>query len=107
MSLQEITDADFAAEVLTSHVPVLVEWWAEWCGPCRQLAPVLEKLDEERGESLRVVRINQDQQPLRAAEHRVLGLPTMILFRDGAPVLQLAGARTKASIERSIDAALE
>ncbi|WGY01714.1 thioredoxin domain-containing protein [Nocardioides sp. QY071] len=107
MSLQEITDADFAAEVLTSDVPVLVEWWAEWCGPCRQLAPVLEKLDDERGEALRVVRINQDQQPLRAAEHRVLGLPTMILFRDGAPVLQLAGARTKASIERSIDAALE
>ena len=107
MSLQEITDADFAAEVLTSDVPVLVEWWAEWCGPCRQLAPVLEKLDEERGESLRVVRINQDQQPLRAAEHRVLGLPTMILFRDVGPVLQLAGAGTTDSIVRSNDAALE
>ncbi len=106
MTLQEITDADFATEVLSSDVPVLVEWWAQWCGPCRQIAPVLEKLDEERGESLRVVRMNQDEQPIRAAEHRVLGLPTMILFRDGAPVLQLAGARTKASIERSIDAAL-
>lgn len=107
MSLQEITDADFATEVLTSDVPVLVEWWAQWCGQCRQLAPVLERLDEERGEALRVVRINQDEQPLRAAEHRVLGLPAMILFRDGQPLLQLAGARTKASLDRAIDAALE
>ncbi|WGX97255.1 co-chaperone YbbN [Nocardioides sp. L-11A] len=107
MTVQEITDADFATEVLTSGVPVLVEWWAQWCGPCRQLAPVLERLDEERGETLRVVRINQDEQPLRAAEHRVLGLPAMILFRDGQPLLQLAGARTKATLDRAIDAALE
>lgn len=107
MTVQEITDADFETEVLTSGVPVLVEWWAQWCGPCRQLAPVLERLDEERGETLRVVRINQDEQPLRAAEHRVLGLPTMILFRDGRPLLQLAGARTKATLDRAIDTALE
>ena len=103
MTLQEITDADFEAEVLGSDVPVLVEWWAEWCGPCRQLAPVLEKLDDERGEALRVVRINQDLEPV---SYTHLTLPTMIVFCGGEPVHELRGARPKAALDREIDHAL-
>ena len=107
MTLQQITDADFEREVLASDVPVLVEWWATWCGPCRQVAPVLERIAAERAGDLRVVKIDQDANPVRSAEHRVLGVPTMILFRDGHPVLQMSGARTKAAIERAVDDALE
>ncbi len=107
MMLQEITDADFEHEVLASEAPVLVEWWATWCGPCRQVGPVLERIADERAGSLRVVKMDQDANPLQSAAHRVMGVPTMILFRDGAPILQMTGARTKAAIERAIDAALE
>jgi thioredoxin 1 len=106
MTVQEITDDQFASEVLASEEPVLVEWWAAWCPPCRQVGPILERLAEERTGSLRVVKVNQDENPLRASEHRVLGLPTMILFRGGEPVLQLVGARSKAAMEREIDQAL-
>ena len=106
MSAQEITDDQFETEVLRSELPVLVEWWATWCGPCRQVAPILERIAEERAGRLRVVRIDQDANPVRSAAHRVMGVPTMILFRDGEPVLQLVGARSKAALEREIDQAL-
>ena len=107
MTIQQTTDADFADDVLGSDVPVLVEWWATWCGPCRQLAPVLESIAAEREDSLRVVKIDQDANPVQSAAHRVMGVPTMTLFRDGEPVLELRGARTKASIERALADALE
>lgn len=107
MTIRQTTDADFADDVLGSDVPVLVEWWATWCGPCRQLAPVLESIAAEREDSLRVVKIDQDANPVQSAAHRVMGVPTMILFRDGEPVLELRGARTKASIERALADALE
>lgn len=106
MSVQEITDAEFESEVIGSDVPVLVEWWASWCPPCVQVAPILQRLAEERDGALRVVKINQDQNPLRSAEHRIMGVPTMILFRAGEPVLQLVGARSKAAMEREIDQVL-
>ncbi|WP_435769114.1 thioredoxin family protein [Nocardioides sp. SYSU DS0651] len=106
MTVKEITDADWDRVVLGATEPVLVEWWAAWCPPCKQVAPVLERIAEERAGALRVVKINQDENPLRASEHRVLGLPTMVLYRGGEPVLQLAGARSKAALERDIDQAL-
>lgn len=106
MSVQEITDAEFESEVIGSAVPVLVEWWASWCPPCVQVAPILQRLAEERDGALRVVKINQDENPLRSAEHRIMGVPTMILFRGGEPVLQLVGARSKAAMEREIDQVL-
>lgn len=106
MSVQEITDAEFESEVIGSDVPVLVEWWASWCPPCVQVAPILQRLAEERDGALRVVKINQDENPLRSAEHRIMGVPTMILFRGGEPVLQLVGARSKAAMEQEIDQVL-
>ena len=79
-SVHEITDEQFAQEVLESDTPVLVEFWAPWCGPCRQLGPVLEQLAEERAGSLKVVKINQDENPVVSADYRVMGLPTMLVF---------------------------
>ena len=76
--VREITDAEFPREVLESELPVLVEFWAPWCGPCHQLAPILGALAEERAGALRVVKINQDENPLVSADYRVMGLPTML-----------------------------
>jgi len=105
-AVREITDAEFETEVLASDLPVLVEFWAQWCGPCHQLAPVVEKVAEERTATMRVVKINSDENPLVSARYRVLGLPTMLLFDGGEPVLQLTGARPKSAIERELDKVL-
>ncbi|MBW8752490.1 MAG: thioredoxin [Propionibacteriales bacterium] len=105
-AVHEITDDQFEAEVLGAELPVLVEFWAQWCGPCHMVAPVVEKIAAERTETLRVVKINSDENPLVSARYRVLGLPTMILFDHGEPVLQLTGARPKSAIERELDKVL-
>ena len=105
-AVREITDAEFETEVLASDLPVLVEFWAQWCGPCHQLAPIVEKIAEERTATMRVVKINSDENPLVSARYRVLGLPTMLLFDGGEPVLQLTGARPKSAIERELDKVL-
>lgn len=104
--IRDITDEEFEAEVLGADQPVLVEWWAPWCGPCHQLAPVVEQLAEERADQLRVVRINQDENPVVSAHHRVMGLPTMILFDGGEPVAQIIGARPRSAIARELDKVL-
>ncbi|HYG92951.1 MAG TPA: thioredoxin [Nocardioides sp.] len=102
----DVTDDTFESEVLGSDVPVLVDFWAEWCPPCHQVAPVLERIAEERAGSLRVVKLNSDENPVTAARYRVLGLPTFLLLRDGEPVLQLTGARSKAAFDRDLDRVL-
>ena len=105
--INDITDDQFETEVLTSDLPVLVEFWAPWCGPCHQVAPVVEQLAEERSGELRVVKINQDENPLVSARYRVLGLPTLLLFDRGEPVAQITGARPKSAIARELDKALD
>jgi thioredoxin 1 len=105
MSVHETTDDLFASEVLGSDKPVLVEFWAPWCGPCHQLAPILDQLASER-EDLRIVKVNQDENPLVAARYRVMAVPTMLLFDRGEPVAQLVGARPKSAIVRELDRAL-
>ena len=105
-SVHDITDEQFAHEVLESETPVLVEFWAAWCGPCRQLGPVLQQPAEERAGSLKVVKINQDENPLVSADYRVMGLPTMLVFDRGEAVSSMLGARPKARIVEELDRVL-
>ena len=104
--VHEITDEQFASEVLESDVPVLVEFWAPWCGPCRQLGPVLDQLATERAGALKVVKINQDENSVVSADYRVMGLPTMLVLDRGELVAQMLGARSKARIVEELDRAL-
>jgi thioredoxin 1 len=104
--VQQITDDQFETEVLGADVPVLVELWAPWCGPCRQLSPILDQLASERAGSLKVVKINQDENPLVSSDYRVMGLPTMLVFDHGEPVAQMLGARSKARILDELDRVL-
>ncbi len=91
----EVTDADFAAEVIGSELPVLVEFTADWCPPCRQMAPVLSALAEEEGDRLRVVQLNVDQNPATTNAYKVLSMPTFMVFRGGEPVKSMVGSRPK------------
>ncbi|MFF5704838.1 thioredoxin family protein [Streptomyces sp. NPDC012794] len=103
----EVTDADFEAEVLAERDrPVLVEFTADWCGPCRQLAPVLSAVAAERADRLKVVQIDADGNPGAVTRYGVLSMPTMLVFRDGEPVRQLVGARAKRRLLQELDDAL-
>ncbi|WP_432183720.1 thioredoxin [Streptomyces tendae] len=93
--MPEVTDADFAAEVIASELPVLVEFTADWCPPCRQMAPVLTALAEEEGDRLRVVQLNVDQNPATTNAYKVLSMPTFMVFRGGEPVKSMVGSRPK------------
>ena len=97
-SVQSLTDADFAELVAEVEVPVLVDFWAPWCGPCRQLAPVVESLHDEYGSALVVVKVNVDESPALTEKYNVSGVPTLMLFKGGEPVHQLQGARPKGAI---------
>ncbi|MCW2751466.1 MAG: thioredoxin [Aeromicrobium sp.] len=94
-TLPSVTDATFAQEVLASETPVLVEYWAEWCGPCRQVAPVLEELAVEYGDRMRMVKMNSDENVVTAATQRVMAVPTIQVFQRGQLVAQIVGAKPK------------
>jgi thioredoxin len=98
----EVTEATFEQEVLKSETPVLVDFWAEWCGPCHAVSPVLEKIAEERGDDLKLVKVNIDNEQVLSMRYGVMSIPTMILFRDGAPAAAAIGAQPKAALERSL-----
>ncbi|WSQ23852.1 thioredoxin domain-containing protein [Streptomyces zaomyceticus] len=93
--MAQVTDADFGAEVLGSALPVLVKFTAEWCGPCRQLNPVLGAIASEEAERLRIVEIDVDRNPETTLRYGVLATPTLMVFRAGEPVKSLVGARPK------------
>ena len=99
----QVTDDTFAAEVEAAEVPVLVDFWAEWCGPCHMVAPVLAQIAQERAGTLKVVKVNADENQRTAARFGVRGLPTMLLFKGGAPVAQIIGAVPKGRIEATLD----
>ena len=97
-----VTEATFDTEVLESETPVIVDFWAEWCGPCHAVAPVLDKIIEERGEALKLVKVNIDEERALAERYGILSIPTMILFKDGEPAASVTGALPKAQLERSL-----
>ncbi len=102
MALTHVKDTDFASEVLHSESPVLVDFFADWCGPCKMLSPVIEEIAEEHTE-LKVVKLNVDEAPETAAKYSVMSIPTVILFKNGEPVHQMVGFRPKASIEKEME----
>ncbi len=105
--IHAVDDQTFERDVLAADGPVLVEFWAAWCGPCHQVAKVLDQIAVERADRLRIVKLNYDENPQVPARYRVMGLPTMIMFAGGEPVLSMVGARPKAALLRDLDAALE
>jgi thioredoxin 1 len=104
-NLPEVTDTNFQAEVIEADQPVLVDFWAPWCGPCRIVAPHLEELDSER-EDLRVVKLNVDDNPQTAATYNVMSIPTLLLFRHGQVAKQIVGAMPKSRLVQELEPAL-
>ena len=103
--IKHVTDGDFQAEVLESEHPVLVDFWAPWCGPCRVVAPVLEEIADER-DNLRVVKLNIDENQETAMNYQILAIPTMVLFRDGQEAKRIQGAMPKRRLEAELEPAL-
>jgi thioredoxin 1 len=98
-----VTDASFADDVLLSEKPVLVDFWADWCGPCKMVAPVLEEIAGVHADKLTIAKLDVDANPSIARDYQILSLPTMMLFRDGKPVKQIVGAKGKAALLRELE----
>lgn len=98
----EVTDATFQAEVLDSELPVVVDFWAEWCAPCRQIAPSLKALASQYGDQVKVLKMNIDESPQTPGQYRIQSIPTVLAFQNGEVVEQLMGARPKAQFEEMI-----
>lgn len=102
-STRAVTDSTFESEVLKSSKPVLVDYWAEWCGPCRMVAPVLEEIASEHGSKIDIVKLNVDENPEVVRTYGILNIPTLTVFRDGQVAKEIVGARPKAALLRELE----
>jgi thioredoxin 1 len=97
-----LTETNFDEQVLASDIPVIVDYWAPWCGPCRMLGPVIEQIADERAGTIKVGKVNVDEQPALAERAGVRGIPYVVLYRDGEPAAQAVGARPKPALEEAL-----
>ena len=104
MGAKSVTDDSFVADVLQADRPVLVDFWAEWCGPCRQVSPILEEIATEHADKISVVKLNVDENPRTAADYGVTSIPTLNVYQNGQVVKSIVGAKPKAMLLRDLDA---
>ena len=102
----DVTDDTFASEVLSSSTPIMVDFWAEWCGPCRRVSPILDEIATEHADKIKIVKLNVDEAPATAQEYGVMSIPTLILFKDGEMQHRLVGALGKGRLLEELSAFL-
>ena len=102
-----VTETSFEQEVLQSDTPVLVDFWAEWCGPCHAVSPILDRIVEERAGAIKLVKVNIDEEQGLAQRYGVMSIPMMVLFKDGEPAASVVGAQPKGALERALGLASE
>jgi thioredoxin 1 len=103
---KQVTDDSFDADVISATIPVLVDFWAEWCGPCKQIAPALDELNEEFGDQLMIAKVNIDENPETPSKYGVRGIPTLIIFKDGEVASTKVGSLPKSKLKEWIDSVI-
>ncbi|TCT08072.1 thioredoxin [Aquabacter spiritensis] len=106
MAVEKVSDQSFEQDVLKSEAPVVVDFWAEWCGPCRMVAPVLDEVSGELGDKLKIVKLNVDENPETASKYGIMSIPTLLLFKDGKIASRQVGAAPKAKLVQWINGAI-
>ncbi|MCG2840820.1 thioredoxin [Sandaracinobacter sp. RS1-74] len=106
MATMKVTDASFEADVLGSETPVVVDFWAEWCGPCRMIGPALEEIADELADKVKVVKVNIDEEPEWASKFNVRSIPTLLVFKGGEKVAEKLGAAPKSALKSWVEGAL-
>lgn len=106
MAIEKVSDQSFDQDVLKSGSPVVVDFWAEWCGPCRMVAPILDEVSEELGDKLKIVKLNVDENPETASKYGIMSIPTLLLFKDGQMKSRQVGAAPKAKLVQWINTSI-
>jgi len=101
--VKTLTDATFESEISSATTPMIVDFWAPWCGPCRMVGPVIDQIAEEHGDKVAIGKVNVDENPAIAGKYGIMSIPTIILFKDGEPAKKVIGARSKADFEREFE----